>query len=140
MSKRRYKFNKDEEAEAEYSRYKNKYDPKYRRRKDIDDLRINSVEILYSNNELRDLKKIANNRCLSKFVRDASLTAVIKEKNKPSISDTETVIQLKRIGNNINQISRQINLYRQDSYFDQHLRELDEYIEELKALIRKFKW
>lgn len=138
MAKKYIKQEKDLSVDALHSRYKNKYEPKFKRRKHKDDLRINSVEILYSNNELQELKNITNGRHLSIFVREASLKAVIIENNKPSITDQHSLGQLKRIGNNINQILKQINTFKKDSYFQQHVKDLQTFLDELRSIYIKF--
>lgn len=120
---------------------KNYYKAKYRRNKKEEDLLQNVVEVYFSDNhliELNKLIKLSKNVSLSSFVREASLKAVIIENNKPSITDQHSLGQLKRIGNNINQILKQINTFKKDSYFQQHVKDLQGFMDELREEFKKF--
>lgn len=109
--------------------------PKYRRNKNKDDLLINVIQVRYSNNQLRILNEILQGRSMSQYIRDTSLKGANFEKNKPSRSDQLTVAQLRRIGNNLNQISRIYNTYKQHTDFDKHSKEIELIITEIRSTI-----
>ncbi len=115
------------------------YKAKFRSTKKEEDILRNVVEVYFSDNHLIELRKLSQNRSLSSFVREASLKAVIIENNKPSITDQHSLAQLRRIGNNINQIIKQINTFKKDSYFQQHVKEMNEFMNELREEFKKFK-
>jgi len=116
-------------------RIKNNYNPRFRRYKKEEDIFRNKIEVLFSDKQLNRLKEILQGRSMSHYIREMSLKGADFEKNKPSRSDLLTVAQLRRIGNNLNQISRIYNTNKQHSDFDKHSKEIELVITEIKSTI-----
>jgi hypothetical protein len=73
---------------------------------------------------------------LRTFIRKQSLKGRIIKTERTQL-EKELIIQLKRIGVNLNQIAKQINIFKGNSQYENYIIEIDSYIKEIREYLKK---
>lgn len=90
--------------------------PTWQRPEPVEEHRTNIVKVRLTDSELNLIKEKNPHASLSRFMREATLNAarptekIEQPKQKYSKTERETLIELSRIGTNVNQIARAINV------------------------------
>ena len=90
--------------------------PKWQRPEFVEEHRTNIVKVRLTDSELNLIKEKNPHASLSRFMREATLNAARpteqtpQPKQKYSKTERDTLIALSRIGTNVNQIARAINV------------------------------
>ncbi len=90
--------------------------PAWQRPEPVEEHRTNIVKVRLTDSELNLIKEKNPHASLSRFMREATLNAarptapIEQPKQKYSKSQRDTLIALSRIGTNVNQIARAINV------------------------------
>ena len=90
--------------------------PKWQRPEFVEEHRTNIVKVRLTDSELNLIKEKNPHASLSRFMREATLNAarptapIEQPKQKYSKTQRDTLIALSRIGTNVNQIARAINV------------------------------
>ncbi len=101
-----------------------------------DELLIYEINIRYSKKQLEQLHQMRQTIPLRTFIRKQSLKGRIVKIERTQL-EKELISQLRRIGINLNQITKQIHIFKANSQFETHLIEIESYIEELKKILKK---
>lgn len=90
--------------------------PSWQRPEPVEEHRTNIVKVRLTDSELNLIKEKNPHASLSRFMREATLNAarptapIEQPKQKYSKTERDTLIALSRIGTNVNQIARAINV------------------------------
>ncbi len=92
------------------------------------------VELRLTLEEKDMLVKRANqcDKTVAQYIRELCLKDTIVTK-----TDIQTVIELKRIGNNLNQIAKQINTIPQDDIIRNYMKDIDSILEQITLISKK---
>lgn len=71
-------------------------------------------------------------KTVAQYIRELCLKDTIVTK-----TDIQTVIELKRIGNNLNQIAKQINTIPQDDIIRNYMKDIDSILERITLISKK---
>lgn len=73
-----------------------------------------------------------NDKTIAQYIREVALNDKLVTK-----TDIQTVIELKRIGNNLNQIAKQINLIPHEDNINLYLQELHDLLNMISEITKK---
>ena len=82
------------------------------------------------------LEKIRKNTPLSTFIRKQSLRGKVIPEKRAQL-ERELIADLRRIGLNLNQITKQINIFKENAQIDNYMIEIRSYLEELRERLKK---
>lgn len=100
----------------------------------MNEKRTARLELRLTFEEKEKLSKMAQERgkTIAQIIRELVINDKLVTK-----TDVQTVIELKRIGNNINQISKQINLIPHEDNIKLYLQELHDILNMLSVITKK---
>lgn len=101
----------------------------------MNERKISRLELRLTLEEKDRLYKMAkeNNKTVAQYVREVVLNGKLVTK-----TDVQTVIELKRIGNNLNQIAQQIHLIPHEDNIKLYLKELHDFLNMVSEITKKF--
>lgn len=100
----------------------------------MNDKRTSRLELRLTLEEKDRLFKLAqeNEKTIAQYIREVVLNGKLVAK-----TDIQTVIELKRIGNNLNQIAKQINLLPHEDNIKLYLHEIHDLLNAISEITRK---
>lgn len=100
----------------------------------MNERKTSRLELRLTLEEKDRLYKMAkeNNKTVAQYVREVVLNGKLVTK-----TDVQTVIELKRIGNNLNQIAKQINLIPHEDNVKLYLQEIQDLLKMVSDIAKK---
>jgi len=100
------------------------------------ELLIHQIDVRYSEEQLSQLNQMRQTIPLRTYIRKQSLKGRIIKKERTQL-EKELISQLRRIGVNLNQITKQINIFKENAQIDNYMIEIRSYLEELRERLKK---
>lgn len=100
----------------------------------MNERKTSRLELRLTLEEKDRLYKMAkeNNKTVAQYIREVVLNGKLVTK-----TDVQTVIELKRIGNNLNQIAKQINLIPHEDNMKLYLQEIQNLLKMVSDIAKK---
>jgi|GEM_PF-6888234 len=111
-------------------------DKRSKRYKNENERLMYEVDIRFSKKQLEKLEKIRKNTPISTFIRKQSLRGKVIPEQRAKL-ERDLIADLRRIGVNLNQITKQINIFKENAQIDNYMIEIRSYMEELRERMKK---
>lgn len=107
-----------------------------RNRKDDENKLVESIRVRFTKAQKENFQKKADaaGKDMATLIRESALKSRVTITSK---TDTETKLELKRIGVNVNQITRVMNRHHNVSCMKEDLEKLEKLVDELRETIKK---